>query len=63
MKDCGRPIVIISPIDIKLFYKINESGLCVNRKDLRMILEDRNMPKDVKKIIVRIFPHLKERKY
>jgi hypothetical protein len=63
MKDCGRPIVIISPIDIKLFYKINESGLCVNRKDLRMILEDRNMPKDVKKTIVRIFPHLKERKY
>jgi hypothetical protein len=63
MKDCGRPIVIISPIDIKLFYKINESGLCVNRKDLRMILEDRNMPKDVKKTIVRTFSHMKERKY
>jgi hypothetical protein len=27
MKDCGRLTIIISPIDIKWFYKINESGL------------------------------------
>lgn len=63
MKDCGRPTVIISPVDIKWFYKINDSGLCINRKDLHMIMEDRNMPKDVKKTILRIFPHLEERKY
>jgi hypothetical protein len=29
MKDCGRPTVIISPIDIKWFYKINELGLAL----------------------------------
>jgi hypothetical protein len=63
MKDCGRTTVIISPIDIKWFYKINDSGLCINRKDLYMIIEDQNMPKDVKKIIVKVFPHLAERKY
>ena len=32
-------------------------------RTLHMIMEDRNMPKDVKKTILRIFPHLKERKY
>jgi hypothetical protein len=61
MRDCGRPIIILSPIDIKWFYKINESGLCIDRKDLRMIIEDQKMPKDVKKTILRIFPHLKGR--
>jgi hypothetical protein len=63
MKDCERPTVIISPIDIKWFYKINELGLCINRNDLHMITEDRNMLKDVKKTILKIFPHLEERKY
>jgi hypothetical protein len=58
MGDYGRPTVIISPIDIKWVYKINDSGLCINRKDLHMIIEDKNMPKDVKKIIQRIFPRL-----
>jgi hypothetical protein len=63
MKDCGRPTLIISPIDIKWFYKINKSGLCINRKDLYMLIEDQNMPKDVKKTVLRIFPHLEGRKY
>ena len=63
MMDCGRPTVIISLVDIQWFYKINESGLCINRKDLHMTLKDRNMPKDVKKIVLKIFPHLEERKY
>ena len=63
MRDCGRPTIIISPIDIKWFYKINDSGLCVNRKDLHRIIEDQNMPNDVKKIIVRVFPHLEGREY
>lgn len=63
MNDCGRTTVIISPTDIKWFYKINELGLCINRKDLHMIMEDQNLPKDVKKTILRIFPHLEGRKY
>jgi hypothetical protein len=62
MGECRKSTLIISPIDIKWFYKINDSGLCINRKDLRMIMEDQNMPKDVKKIILRIFPHLEGRK-
>ena len=53
---------IISPIDIKWFYKINESGICINRKDLHMIVEDQNIPKDVKKTILKIFPNLEGRK-
>jgi hypothetical protein len=63
MRDCGRPTVTISPIDIQWFYKINQSGLCISRKDLHMIIEDQNMPKDVKKTILRIFPHLEGREY
>jgi hypothetical protein len=63
MKGCGRPTVIISPIDIKWFYKINESGLCINRNDLHMIIGDHNMPKDVKGTVLKIFPHLQESKY
>jgi hypothetical protein len=63
MKDCGRATVIISPIEIKWFYKINETGLCINRKDLHMIIEDHNMAKDVKNTVLKIFPHLEERKY
>ncbi len=59
MRDYGRLTVIISPIDIKWFYKINESGLCINRKDLHMIIGDQNMPRDVKTIL-KIFPNLEE---
>lgn len=46
-----------------MVLQINESGLCINRKDLHMTLIDRNMPKDVKKTVLKIFPHLEERKY
>jgi CO dehydrogenase nickel-insertion accessory protein CooC1 len=55
---CGKATVIISPIDIKWFYKIQETGLCIDRTDLYKIIEDPNMPKDVKKQINKIFPHL-----
>jgi hypothetical protein len=58
MKECGKPTVIISLLDIKWFYKINDSGLCINRKDLHMLIKDTNMPKEVKKTILRIFSHL-----
>jgi hypothetical protein len=45
-------------MDIKWFYKINKNGLCINETDLHMIIDDHNMPKDVKKQIEKIFPHL-----
>ena len=72
MRGCNKPTVIISPIDIKWFYKISEKGLSIDRKDLHnliiilnfklndlhKIIEDPNMPRDVKKEITKIFPHL-----
>ena len=62
MRDCGRPTVIISLVDIQWFYKINESGLCINRKDLHMTLKDRNMSKDVKKTLYINFPPFRRKK-
>ena len=58
MKGCIKQTDIISPIDIKWFYKIDKNGLCIERADLYMILNDPNMPKDVKKQIETLFPHL-----
>jgi hypothetical protein len=58
MRGCNKSTVIISPIDIKWFYKISETGLSIDRKDLHKIIEDPNMPRDVKKEITKIFPHL-----
>jgi len=55
MKGCGKSTLVISPIDIKWFYKINERGLCINRTELYKIIEDPNMPKDVKKQIQKVF--------
>lgn len=59
MKGCIKQTVVISPIDIDWFYKINKDGLCINRDDLHMIIDDPNMPKDVKKQIQNVFPYLK----
>lgn len=58
MKGCIKETTVISPMDIKWFYKINKNGLCINEADLHMIIDDHNMPKDVKKQIEKIFPHL-----
>ena len=58
MTGCTKSTVVISPIDIKWFYKINKLGLCIDRKDLHKIIEDPNMPKDVKRQITKVFPHL-----
>jgi hypothetical protein len=58
MKGCNKITVIISPIDIKWFYKISQTGLCINRNDLHKIIEDSNIPRDVKKQITKIFSHL-----
>ena len=58
MTACNKHTVVISPIDIRWFYKIRETGLCINRKDLHKIIEDPNMPKEVKKEITKIFLEL-----
>ena len=58
MTGCTKSTVVISRIDIKWFYKINKQGLCINRTDLHKIIEDPNMPRDVKKPITKIFPQL-----
>ena len=38
MKGCIKQTVVISPIDINWFYKINKDGLCIDKKDLHMII-------------------------
>ena len=58
MTGCTKSTIVISPIDIKWFYKINKEGLCIDRSDLYMIIDDPNMPNDVKKQIGKIFSHL-----
>ena len=58
MTGCTKSTIVISSIDIKWFYKINKLGLCIDRNDLYKIIEDRNMPKGVKKQIAKVFPHL-----
>ena len=55
MTGCTKSTVVISRIDIKWFYKISETGLSIDRKDLQKIIEDPNMPRDVKKEITKIF--------
>ncbi len=58
MKGCNKQTDQISNIDIKWFYKIHKNGLCINRLDLHMIIDDPNMSKDAKKQIEKIFPYL-----
>ena len=62
MKGCGNPIETISDRDIEWLYKINPNGLAMNEKDLDMILEDKNMSKEVKEALKEVFPDLKGRK-
>lgn len=47
-----------NPINIDWFYKINKIGLCIHKNDLHKIIEDPNMPKQVKKQIGKIFFNL-----
>ena len=61
-KDCGQRIDAISDMDIEWFYKISPTGLAINEKDLNMILSDKNMPEDVKKSLMEVFPGLKKKK-
>jgi len=55
MQGCNKNTTVISPLDIDWFYKINKNGLCIRRNDLHKIMEDPNMPRDVKKQIGKIF--------
>lgn len=55
MSGCNKQTVIISPIDIKWFYKINKCGLCINRIDLHLIIKDTKIPNKVKREIQKIF--------
>ena len=58
MRGCDKKTYMLSPDDIKWFYKINKKGLCITRTDLHKIIEDPNMPKDVKKQIQKIFTNI-----
>jgi hypothetical protein len=58
MRGCIKLTIALCPTDINWFYKINKDGLCIDRGDLHMIIDDPNIPKDVKKQIEKIFPHL-----
>lgn len=62
MKGCDKLIETISDKDIEWLYKINPNGLAMNEKDLNLILEDKNMPKEVNEAIKEVFPKLKRRK-
>ena len=61
MKGCKKPVDIISETDIEWFYKISPEGLAINEADLHKILEDKNMPKDVKGMVREAFPRLKKK--
>jgi hypothetical protein len=41
--------------DIKWFYKISKTGLCINRSEVHKIIEDPNMPNNVKRQIQEVF--------
>jgi hypothetical protein len=63
MKGCGKPVTTVSNIDIEWFYKINPDGLAIEEKDLHKILQDRNMPKEVKEIMKETFPELRKPRF
>jgi hypothetical protein len=62
MKDCGKPAETISDKDIEWLYKISPNGLAISEKDLPKILDDKNMPKEVKEAVKEVFPDLKRKK-
>jgi len=62
MKGCGKPVDTISDRDIEWFYRISPDDLAINKKDLYMIFEDKNMPDDVKAAIKEVFPDIRRKK-
>jgi hypothetical protein len=61
MKGCELSVDAISDADVEWFYKISPEGLAINQADLHMILEDKNMPKEVKEMIKQAFPDVKKK--
>ncbi len=61
MKGCELSVDTVSDTDVEWFYRISPDGLAIDEKDLRMILEDKNMPKEVKEIIRQTFPHARKK--
>lgn len=61
MKGCTLSVDTMSDADVEWFYRISPEGLAINETDLHMILEDRNMPKEVKEMIKQTFPNVKKK--
>lgn len=61
MSGCEKSVDIVSEIDIEWFYRISAEGLSMNEADMHKILEDRNMPKEVKEMVKKTFPKLKKK--
>lgn len=54
---------IISDRDVEWFYKISPEGLAINETNLGKILADKNMPIDVKNMVIETFPSLKKKRF
>lgn len=61
MRGCEKNVDIISQIDIEWFYRISPDGLAISESDMHKILEDRNMPREVKEAVRAVFPNLKKK--
>lgn len=61
MRGCEKPVDVVSEINIEWFYRISPEGLAINEADMYKILEDRNMPKEVKEIVKKTFPQLRKK--
>ncbi len=55
MAGCRKQTIIVSTENINWFYRINKNGLCITRDNLHRIIEDPNMPNDVKAKVRKIF--------
>lgn len=63
MKDCSKQIEVVSNADIEWLYKISPNGLAMSEKDLHKMLNDKNMPKEVKEAVKAAFPELKRKRF
>ena len=63
MKGCGRPIRAISQTDVEWFYQISPAGLAIDKKDLRKILQDKNIPIESKRKVQAVFPELSNHRF
>lgn len=63
MKGCGKAANFISQEDIEWFYQISPAGLAIERKNLRMILQDKNIPIESKRKVKAAFPELSDHEF